>query len=220
MATNNTHQYGFRWVGNLDGASCPKPLEFTVASAYQAQVSGSDVDLNIGDPVQFNVGAPGSGFIELASAAGSPSILFGVIVGFSNAKVDANGYARPASYLPGGTTWTTEATRSKVLVIPFGRNIWEIDVTGATSSTDTLTEYRAQQNRCANLAYSRDATNANRPKANPLLDISTVTDDTADFRILQVSPTYMNQGFDGTYVKLRVVVNESGEAPFVTDPGV
>lgn len=220
MATNNTHQYGFRWVGNLDGACYPKPLELTVASGYQAQVSAADVDLNIGDPVQFNVGAPGTGFIELAAGGGSPSILWGVIVGFSNAKVDANGLARPSSRLPGGTTWTTEATRSKVLVVPFGRNIWECDVTGGTSTTDTLTEYRAQINRCINLTYSRDASNSDKPKANPLLDLTTLTDDTADFRIVDVSKTAMNQGYDGTFVKLRVVVNESGEAPFVTDPGV
>jgi hypothetical protein len=107
-----------------------------------------------------------------------------------------------------------------VLVIPFGRNIWEIDVTGQTSSTDTLVEYRAQTNRCANVIYTLDITNTHQPKANTMLDISTVTDDTADFRIIGVSPTAMNQGFDGTFVKMRVMVNESGEAPYVIDPGV
>lgn len=217
---NNTSQYGFRWVGSMDGSCYPKPRELYVASAYQATVSAENVDLNIGDPVQFNVGAPGSGFIELAAAAGSPSILWGVIVGFSNVKVGLPLKGRKFSRLPGGTTWTTEENMSKVLVVPFGRNIWEIDVTGNTSSTDTLTEYRAQINRNVNLAYTRDATDSDRPKAGPSVDISTVTDDTADFRIVGISGNRLNQDFSGNRVKLLVVVNESGEAPFVTDPGV
>lgn len=217
---NNRKGYGFRWVGSMDGSCYPKPLEFTVASAYQAQVAAENVDLNIGDPVTFNTGAPGSGMIELAGTGATPNIYWGVIVGFTNARVDANGKARPSSYLPGGTTWSTEANRSKVLVVPFGRNIWEIDVTGNSASFDTLTEYRALQNRNVNLAYTRDVSNPDRPKAGPSVDVSTATDDTADFRVIQVSATQDNQDFSGNFVKLRVVVNESGEAPFVTDPGV
>ncbi len=217
---NNRKGYGFRWVGNLDGACYPKPIEFTIASGYQAQVSATDIGLTPGDPVQFNVGSPGTGFMELAATGATPNIYWGVISGFSNARIDANGKARPASYLPGGTTWTTEATRSKVLVVPFGRNIWEIDVTGNSASFDTLTEYRALQNRCVNLAFTLDVSNPEKPKAGPSVDVSTATDDTADFRVLQVSFTQDNQDFSGNFVKLRVVINESGEAPFVTDPGV
>lgn len=218
---NNTHQYGFRWVGSLDGCCYPKPIELTVASGYHAQVSATDVDLNIGDPVQFNVGAPGSGFIELASVSATPNIFWGVCIGFANVHgVDPTGEARPFNRLPAGTTWTLEKHRSKVLVIPFGRNIWEIDVTGNTSSTDTLTEYRATINRTVNLIYTLDITNTARPKANPMIDISTLSDDTGDFRIVDVGRTQMNQDFSGNFVKMRVVVNESGEAPFVTDPGV
>jgi hypothetical protein len=217
---NNTHRYGFRWVGSADGSCYPKPQEFLVASGYHAQVSATDVDLNIGDPVQFNVGAPGSGFIELAAVGATPNIFWGVIVGFSNVKVGLPLAGRKFSRLPAGTTWSLETDASKVLVVPFGRNYWEIDVTGNTSSTDTLTEYRAQVNRCANLIYTLDATDASKPKANPMLDISTVTDDTADFRIVNVSKTALNQDYSGNFVKLIVQVNESGEAPFVTDPGV
>jgi hypothetical protein len=217
---NNSHRYGFRWVGSLEGGCCPKPLEFLVATAYQAQVSATNVDLSIGDPVQFNVGAPGTGFIELAGGAGSPSILYGVIVGFSNVKVGLPLKGRPFSRLPGGTTWTTEENASKVLVIPFGRNIWEVDVLNNGASQDTLTEYRALTNRCADLVYSLDSSNADFNRAGPYLNMTGVTDDTADFRILGVSGTRLNQDFSGNFVKMRVVVNESGEAPYVTDPGV
>lgn len=217
---NNTHQYGFRWVGSLDGGCCPKPIECRVASAYQATVSATNVNLNRGDPVQFNVGAPGTGFIELAAGAGSPSIFWGVIVGFSNVKVGLPLKGRPYSFLPGGTTYSTEENASKVLVIPFGRNIWEIDILNNTSSCDTFAEYLAMSNRCADLVYSLDTSNPDNPRANPYLNFTGITDDTADFRILGPSMTRMNQDFSGNNVKMRLVVNESGEAPYVTDPGV
>lgn len=217
---NNTHQYGFRWKGNLEGESQPKPLELLVASNYAASVSATSVSLNIGDPVQFNVGAPGSGFIELAGTGATPNIFWGVIVGFSNVKIGLPLKGRKFSYLPPNTTWTLEDDASKVLVCPFGRNIWEIDVTGNTSSSDTLTEYRAMTNRTVNLSYTLDTTNANNPRANPMIDVSTLSDDSGDFRILGVSKTALNQDYAGNFVKMLVCVNESGEAPFVTDPGV
>lgn len=217
---NNTHKYGFRWVGSLDGACYPKPQELLVASGYHGQVSATDVDLNIGDPVQFNVGAPGSGFIEHAAVGASPNIFWGVVVGFSNVKVGLPLAGRKFSRLPAGTTYSLETDVSKVLVVPFGRNLWEIDVTGNTTTTDTLTEYRAQVNRNANIIYTLDITDASKPKANPMLDISTATDDTADFRIINVSKTALNADFSGNFVKLVVCVNESGEAPYVIDPGV
>lgn len=216
---DNTHRYGFRWVGSMDGSCYPKPREFLVASAYAAQVSATDVDLNIGDPVQFNVGAPGTGFIELATAAQNPSIFWGVIVGFSNVKVGLPLAGRKFSRLPAGTTWSLETDASKVLVVPFGRNIWEIDVDDKVTAT-TLTGYRALVNRCANLGYNLDITDTSKPKANPMLDISDANDDEGDFRIVGVSGTALNQDYSGSYVKLLVCVNESGEAPFVTDPGV
>ncbi len=219
MAQDNTHRYGFRWVGSMDGSCYPKPQEFLVASAYAASVSATNVDLNIGDPVQFNVGAPGSGFIELAGGAGSPSIFWGVIVGFSNVKVGLPLAGRKFSRLPAGTTWSLETDASKVLVVPFGRNIWEIDADDKVTAT-TLTAYRALVDKCCDLSYNLDITDASKPKANPMLDVSTKTDDTADFRIVGVSKTALNQDYAGSYVKLLVCVNESGEAPFVTDPGI
>lgn len=217
---NNTHRYGFRWVGSLDGSCYPKPQEFLVASGYHGQVSATDVDLNIGDPVQFNVGAPGSGFVELAATGATPNIFWGVIVGISNVKVGLPLLGRKFSRVPAGTTYATEQDTTKVLVVPFGRNLWEIDVTGNTSSSDTLAEYRAMCNRNANMIYTLDTTDASKPKANPMIDVSTLSDDTADFRIINVSKTALNQDYSGNFVKLIVCVNESGEAPYVTDPGV
>lgn len=208
---DNIHQYGLRWVGSLDGGCCPKPIEKLVASGYQAQVGGQNVDLNVGDPVQLTT----DGTVILGAAGGSPSVLWGVIVGFANVKVGLPLKGRKFSRLPGGTTWTTEENASKVLVIPFGRNIWECDCDDAVTAT-TLSAYRAFEGENVRLTFSRDATDSDRPKANPLLDISTHVATTEDFRIINVSKTALNQDYTGNFVKLRVAINESGEAPFVT----
>lgn len=207
---DNTHKYGFRWVGSLDGACNPKPIEHTVITAYQATISAENVDLNIGDPVQL----ASTGTMELG-ATGSPAILWGVVVGFSNVKVGLPLKGRKFQRLPGGTTWTTEENRSKVLVVPFGRNLWEIDCDDKTTAT-TRAAYQLLVGENANLIFSRDATDTDRPKANPYLDISTHVSSTADFRIQGISGTALNQDFSGLNVKLIVSINESGEAPFVT----
>jgi len=208
---NNTHRYGFRWVGSLDGSCYPKPQEGTVITAYQATISAVNVDLNIGDPVEL----ASTGTFQLAAGAGAPSTLWGVIVGFSNVKVGLPLKGRKFNRLPGGTTWTTEENRSKVLVVPFGRNLWEIDVDDNTTAT-TLAAYRLLIGENCDLSYSTDVTDADRPKANPYLDISTHASTTKDFRIINISQTALNQDFSGTNVKLIVCVNETGEAPFVT----
>lgn len=207
---DNTHQYGFRWVGSLDGHCCPKPLEGRVASAYQATVSAENVDINIGDPVQRTT----DGTFVLG-ANGSPSTLWGVVVGVSNVKVGLPLKGRKFQRVPGGTTYSTEENTTKVLVVPFGRNIWEIDCDDKTTAT-TLAAYRAFEGENCDMIFTRDATDADRPKANPMLDISDHGTATKSFRIIEVSKTALNQDFSGLYVKLRVVVNESQEAPFVT----
>lgn len=207
---NNVHKYGFRWVGSADGSCYPKPIEGEVATAYQATISAENVDLNIGDPVQRTT--DGS---FILGALGSPATLFGVIVGFSNVKVGLPLKGRKFSRLPGGTTWTTEENRSKVLVVPFGRNYWEIDCDDASTAT-TFAAYRALVGENAEFTFSRDATDADRPKANPLLDISTHNTTTQAMRIVDVSHTALNQDYSGLYVKLIVQVNETQEAPFVT----
>lgn len=209
---NNVARYGFRYKGNLEGGQAPRPIECTVATGYHGQVSATDVDINIGDPVQF----VSTGTVELAAGAGSPSTLWGVVVSVNNVRgVGINGLHQPFNRVPAGTTWTLEADRTKVGVIPFGRNIWEVDVDDNTTAT-TLAAYRLLIGENCDLSYTLDTTVASRPKATPRLDISTHASTTKDFRIIDISHTAENQDFSGTGVKLLVVVNESGEAPFVT----
>lgn len=208
---NNTAKYGFRWVGSADGSCYPKPIEKRVASGLHFQVSATDVDMNIGDPVEL----VNDGTVTLATGAGAPSIFYGVIVGIANVKVGLPLAGRKFSRVPAGTTYTLETDVTKVLVVPFGRNYWEVDVDDNTTAT-TLAGYRALCGENADLSYTLDITDTSRPKATPRLDISTHTSATKDFRIIEISKTALNQDFSGTGVKMIVQVNESGEAPFVT----
>lgn len=205
---NNTHRYGFRYAGNLEGGTNPRPLRFPVASAYHAQVSATDVDLNIGDVCTIN-----AGFAELGAGAGSGNLLYGVFVGFFG-KVDSNAKARPVNRLPAGTTYASEANRSWAWVIPFGTNVWEIDVSGNTSAFDTYVEYLGGVNKNVDLAHTLDITNADRPKANPTVTLTGIGTATKDFRIVGVSGTAENQDFSGNFVKLRVVINETNNPPY------
>lgn len=208
---DNRHLYGFRWAGNLEGGCCPKALDFLVASG-QTFSAGGTVDLNIGDPVSL-VAADGTVTLSTLGADAASGVIFGVVTEILNARVDANGYSRPASFLPNGTTYATEPLRSRVGVIPFGRNLWEIDCNNTTNTT--INAYRALIGANANAVFSRDITNPNRPKANPLLDMTTVTTtNTHDFRIVGVSNTADNFDFTGNFVKLRVVANNTSEAPW------
>ncbi len=205
---NNTHRYGFKYAGNMEGGQGPRPLRFPVASAYHGQVSGTDVDLNIGDPVSIN-----AGFAELGTGAGSSNLLYGVIVGCF-AKVDANGKSRPCNRVPAGTTYASEANRTYVWVIPFGTNIWEVDVTGNTASFDTYTEYLGAVNKNVDLAYTLNIVDASKPKADPTVTLTGIGTATKDFRVVGVSGTAENQDFSGNSVKLRVVINETNNAPY------
>lgn len=211
---DNVAKYGFRWHGNLEGGCCPKALDYTVKSGFDFSTqAGGAVDLNIGDPVVLDT----DGTVILATKGGSPGTAWGVVTGILNARVDANGYSRPSAFLPAGQTWSTEPLRSRVAVIPFGRNVWEIDGSQVFTGATTIADYRVLIGGNADFLYARDTTNPNRPKANPRLDLSgTPGSGTANLRIVGVSNTAENFDFSGKFVKLLVVLNETQEPPFVT----
>lgn len=212
---DNRHLYGFRWHGNLEGGCCPKALDFTVKSAFDFSTqAGGSVDLNPGDPVVGDT----DGTVIMATPGGAPGKAWGVVTSILNARVDANGYSRPVAALPAGQTWSTEPLRSRVAVIPFGRNVWEIDCATVLSGATQIGDYRTLIGNNADFLFTRDITNANRPKANPLLDLVTGPPSaaTANFRIVGISNTADNFDFSGKFVKLLVVLNETQEAPFVT----
>lgn len=210
---DNRHKYGFRFYATQSGAQRPAAFEGIIASAYAGDVGGS-VGVSIGDPVVRLA----DGTYELAQDTNTSDRLYGVIVGIRG-KVDANGKARPCSYLPSGTTYALEETTSKVMIVPFSDHIWEIDVDDVVTAT-TLAAYRALMGLNADFVYSRDTSNADKPRANPVLDISTANTTAAlHFRLADVSKTQENQDFSGANVKVLVQLNQ-GADPMLGTTGV
>lgn len=202
---DNRHKYGFRFYATQSGAQRPAAFEGIIASAYAGDVGGS-VGVSIGDPVVRLA----DGTYELAQDTNTSDRLYGVIVGIRG-KVDANGKARPCSYLPSGTTYALEETTSKVMIVPFSDHIWEIDVDDVVTAT-TLAAYRALMGLNADFVYSRDTSNADKPRANPVLDISTANTTAAlHFRLVDVSKTQENQDFSGANVKVLVQLNQGAD---------
>lgn len=213
---DNRRKYGFRFYASMTGVGRTSGIEGMVTSGYQANVGSgpTNVGISIGDPVAMNA----AGNFELAEDV-TANRFFGVCVGIINARVDSNGKSRPVNYLPGGTTWTLEQDRTRLIVLPFGRDLWEIDVDDAVTAT-TLAAYRALKGLNVDMVYRVDTTDANKPKADPVLDISTAaTTAGLDFRIMDVSKTQENQDFSGANVKLIVQLN-LGSEPMLGTTGV
>lgn len=200
---DNRHKYGFRFHSTLSGGGRPGCIEGLVASGYAGDHGGS-VGITIGDPVDLLA----TGFMELTNDTATRDTLFGVVMSISNAKVDANGKARPASYLPSGTTYTLEETTSRLIVAPFSDHYWELDVDDAVTAT-TLAAYRALVGENVDMVFSRDTTKPDQPRCNPVLDISTHAATAAlMFRIVGVSKSRENADFSGANVKLIVQLNQ------------
>lgn len=210
---DNTAKYGIRHYASMSGSGRPPIVEGFVATAYQPNISATDVGLSIGDPVALLA----TGYYALAEDVNTDDRLFGVIAGFANVKVDSNQKSRPASYFPGGTTYTTEANRTKLLIMPFGRDIWEMDVAGQAGTT--YAEWIALVGLNADLEYALDASNPDRPRAKPVLSATMATTQASNFRCVGISKTMLNQDFSGANVKLLVQLN-TGSEPMLGPAGV
>lgn len=203
---DNRHKYGFRFYSTQSGAARPACFEGRIATAYQANVGSTNVGVSIGDPVV----RLGTGYYELAQDTNTSDRLFGVVMAISNAKVDANGKARPASYLPGATTYTLEETTSKILIAPFSDHVWEVDCSGGAATT--YAAYLALLGLNADFVYTPDTSNSDRPRANPFLDLSTANTTAAlQFRLFGISGTKENQDYSGANVKALVQLNQGAD---------
>ena len=199
---DNRHKYGFRFYASQSGSGRPAGIEMLMASGYAGDHGGS-VGVTIGDPVDLLA----TGFCELMNDTATRDTPYGVVVDIFG-KVDPNGKARKTSYLPSGTTFATEETATKLIVLPFGDNIWELDCDDAVTAT-TLAAYRAFVGENVDVVFSRDTSDANRPKCNPVIDISTHNTTAALlFRIVGVSKSRENADFSGANVKLLLQLNQ------------
>ncbi len=200
---DNRKKYGIRFHSTQGGSGRPACIEGFVASAYAGDHGGS-VGIAIGDPVDYLA----TGFMELTNDTATRDTLFGVVMSVANAKVDANGKARPTNYLPSGTTYSLEETTSKLIVAPFSNHIWEMDVNDAVTAT-TLAAYRALVGENVDMTFVRDLSNPDKPKCGPVLNITSHAATAAlMWRIVGVSKTRENADFSGANVKLLVQLNQ------------
>jgi hypothetical protein len=200
---DNPARYGFRPVKGIQSADFV-PVWRDVASAYQAAPGGTNVDLNLGDPViRVNDGT--------VAIAGVTGVIYGVIVGFGFYWNAALGRMEPGNKLPGGTTYASFDRRSRVLVLPVFGNLFEVDVDDAVTAT-TEAAYRACIGENVNTIYSASATTG---LASPRVDISLkATTNTFQWQIQEVG-SKNNLDYAGANVKLIVSCNLPDISPFV-----
>lgn len=213
---DNRRKYGIRFYASMTGVGRTAAVEGVIASAYAPLINTNEsVGLSIGDPVQKLT----DGTYALAGdTTTTGAVPFGVIASFANVKVDLVATkSRPNQYYPSGTTYTTKANETRVLILPFGRDLWEIDVRNGALTTEAA--YRAISEHNADLVYTRDIANPDKPRANPQLDLTSTGSATAHFRIFGISKTQENFDFSGANVKLLVQLNE-GREPVFTPTGL
>lgn len=196
---DNVAKYGFRFFRSRSGSGTPTPEERFLASAYQAAPGGTNVDINIGDPLTLV--NDGSLAIATAGSSGRIShICVGVKQYYDGTRM------RSGDRVPGGQgVYGTNLERQTLIYALRTEDvIWEIDCNDATTAT-TLAAYQAFINENADIAYSASSSTK---LANPRLAISTHnTTATLQCRIVGISPTVNNQDFSGNYVKLLVTIN-------------
>jgi len=216
---DNARRYGFRWARGYNRNSHPDVFEFPVTSGTNFTVSGfgTNLNLNVGDPVRLDVngGVVLAGGNENAATSQAP---FGVVMGFGP-YFNGNRMVR-GTVLPSGVTYGTSLDRqSKVLVTPFSEGIWEIDVNDIVTAT-TLLGYQALVGENCDHQLAAAAVGAVPFAANPVLAIAThnPATTTLSMRIFGVSQTFDNQDFAGAWVKMLVTVSKGAEA-FYTNVG-
>lgn len=177
----NPHRYGFRFVRSLGGADTPQIFTYPIATAYQPATiigGGTSVNLNIGDPVRLledgTVALVQTAQDVSGADADSDDYAFGVIVGFP--RVIVGGSPRPGSFYTGATAYTGGISSDNaplVSIIPVKNNIFEIDADTAPTVA-TLAGAMALVGGVGTMVYSVLTAGMGQPKANPLLDVSTV----------------------------------------------
>lgn len=210
---DNRAKYGFRYFTNLRGGGPPPAIEMFVASGYTGDFSGN-VGISIGDPIARVT--DGSAIIATDTSV-DPERVFGVCVGIRRAKVDANGKARPASYLPTNTTYTLKENESSILVLPVAGVVWEVDADAQTATTEAA--WRALMGLNCPISATRDTSNPDRPRMRPRAATGTTGTGTDHLRLFDISKTQENQDLSGANVKLLVMFNE-GSDPSLSTTGL
>lgn len=177
----NPHRYGFRFVRSIGGSDTPQTFTYPIATAYSPGTvfgGGTTVNLNIGDPVRLledgTVALVQTAQDVSGADADSDDYAFGIIAGFP--RVIVGGYPRPGSFYTAGTTYTGGISSDNAplcTIIPVHNNIFEIDADTAPTVA-TLAGAMGIVGGVGTMIYSVLTAGTGQPKANPLLDVSTV----------------------------------------------
>lgn len=218
---DNVKQYGIRWSTGYNRSYQPAIVPMPVASAANFTVSGfgTNVNLNVGDPVKINT----DGTVSLAGGnenGQTSQAIWGVVMGMGGQGYFNGTRMVRSPYLPSGVTYGTSLDRqSWVLVAPISQGFWEIDCDDIVTATTQLGYQAFVGENCDHQLAAAVAT-APLLTANPVLDISSHNPATAglSFRIVGVSQNAANQDFAGQWVKMVVSINDGAE-PFFTNVG-
>jgi hypothetical protein len=125
MARANFQRVGFMYhspKSGIEGMSTPRPC--FIASGYNT------ADLYVGDPVSWV--SDGS---VVRTAAGSATAIYGVITAILQFRNSDGVLVRNGRYIPSGTTWTADAERSMVMVLPAANALFSVDADDGSSIT-------------------------------------------------------------------------------------
>lgn len=192
---DNGHIYGFRPIKSLHGDALPAVFRCPVASGYTGEI-------NIGDPIK----RLSTGYWQLATNGAAFDAVVQRIGPYYNGTRMTFGTKLPAS-----TTYGTNFERqSFVYAIPAQRTVFEADCDDATSIT-TYAGYLDAVGENVDIVIG----NGTAAPANPVLDISThATTNTLTMRIVGISELNFVMDPAGTFFKLYVIPNLTGDAPW------
>lgn len=210
---DNAVKYGFRWSNANGGRNMPQPLEELVVTSQAFAVNGGAAapGLGIGDPV-IRLSTGGVTLADGTEGAGGAVNIYAVVVGVKPYYDATFGRMTPSNVLPSAVAYGTNLERqSKVLVVPVGWGLWDVDVDDATTAT-TLAAYQLFIGENADHILTGVS---GQVRAFPKLDISGHgTSNALHWRIVRVSPTQENQDFSGANVKLTVAANVAQGVPY------
>jgi hypothetical protein len=196
MARANVNLTGFRYWGSVFGENIiPRETPVQVASAYATA-------LFAGDPIKL-----ASDGTAQQAAAGDP--IFGIVT--SARYLNAAGAYVESTYLPASISYTPDAQRSIVMVIPATAfTIFEVDADDGSTIT-TLANARALRYENCDHVFTSSG-NTGTGVSGCELDISTHSTSSFGWRIWDLSPAAPND-FTQTKAKYLVICNETQNWP-------
>lgn len=199
---DNVYKYGFRPFINVGGETGPVAYEATVATAQSFDVNGgaSNVAIRKGDPLTLLAG----GTVALCDGfegAGGGVALYAICAGISQYYDAVAGVVVKQDSLPSDVSWgTTESKKSKVFIWLLSEwKRWLI------CGDDTVNATRAAYQLHVGSLFDHTLANASATtlKVNPKLDMSTVNQSAAQWRLEGISET-IETDFSGNNVELIV----------------